>query len=238
MTQTVDLNEIKQKLIEKLKPSGWATKLKSFVYSSEFDKILETLYQEREDGKRFTPPLKQVFRAFEECPVDKLKIVMIGQDPYPFMGIADGLAFSCSNTMKPQPSLQQIFGALDLTVYNGEFPEHNPDLTRWANQGILLLNSSLTVQIDKIGSHYHIWNEFIMYVMDMLNLTNTGLIFILLGKKAEELEQVIGPNHYILKATHPASAAYSKTQWDCKNIFNEANRIITEMNGPEQQIIW
>lgn len=80
MTEQVNLEEIKVKLIEKLKPSGWAVKLKGFVQSSDFDKILQTLYNLREEGKRFTPPLKQVFRAFEECPVSKLKVVIIGQD--------------------------------------------------------------------------------------------------------------------------------------------------------------
>ena len=115
MTQTVDLAEIKCKLIEKLTPSGWSVKLRSFINSSDFDKILDSLLQERDAGKRFTPPLKQVFRAFEECPVDKLRVVMIGQDPYPHFGVADGLAFSCSNTGKPQPSLKNIFEAIDTT---------------------------------------------------------------------------------------------------------------------------
>lgn len=80
MTEQINLEEIKLKLVERLRPSGWADKLKGFVQSSDFDKILETLYKLREDGKRFTPPLKVVFKAFEECPVNKLKVVMIGQD--------------------------------------------------------------------------------------------------------------------------------------------------------------
>lgn len=80
MTESINLEEVKLKLIEKLKPSGWANKLKGFIQSSDFDKILETLYTLREEGKRFTPPLKQVFRAFEECPVNDLKVVIIGQD--------------------------------------------------------------------------------------------------------------------------------------------------------------
>jgi uracil-DNA glycosylase len=207
MTQTVDLAEIKCKLIEKLGPSGWATKLRGFIQSSDFDKILENLLKERDNGKRFTPPLKQVFRAFEECPEKDLKIVMIGQDPYPHMGVADGIAFSCGLTMKPQPSLKNMFEAIEKTVYQ-EFPTHqDPDLTRWANQGILMLNSALTTQMDKVGTHYHIWQDFIIYVLDMLSLTNSGLIFILFGAKAQELESVIGQNHYILKASHPASAA-------------------------------
>ena len=238
MIETVDLVEIKEKLIEKLKPSGWATKLKSFVYSSDFDEILHTLYDEREAGKRFTPPLKQVFRAFEECPVSDLKIIMIGQDPYPHLGVADGIAFSCGNTQKPQPSLDQMLAAINKTVYPGELVEHDPDLTRWANQGVLMLNSALTCQVDRVGSHYDIWHDFIMYVIDMLSLTNSGLIFCLLGAKAQELESVISNSHYILKASHPASAAYTKTQWDCNNLFNETNRIIEQNNGPEFKITW
>lgn len=238
MEQTINLVEIKEKLIEKLKPSGWANKLKGFIQSSDFDKILQTLYNEREDGKRFTPPLKDVFRAFEQCPEKDLKIVFIGQDPYPQLGVADGMAFSCGVTMKPQPSLRNMFEAIEETVYQG-FPTYqDPNLTRWANQGVLLLNTALTCQVDKIGSHYSIWNEFVMYVFDMLNFTNSGLIFVLLGAKAQELESIIGPNHYILKASHPASAAYTKTTWDCKNIFLRANEIIEANNGKIHTINW
>ena len=238
MEQTINLVEIKEKLIEKLKPSGWANKLKGFIQSSDFNKILETLYNERENGKRFTPPLKDVFKAFEECPEKDLKIVFIGQDPYPQLGVADGMAFSCGVTMKPQPSLRNMFEAIEETVYQG-FPTYqDPNLTRWANQGVLLLNTALTCQVDKIGSHYNIWNEFVMYVFDMLNFTNSGLIFVLLGAKAQELESIIGPNHYILKASHPASAAYTKTTWDCKNIFLRANEIIEANNGKTHTINW
>lgn len=238
MLQTVDLADIKCKLIEKIKPSGWAVKLRGFIQSTDFDKILKTLYDTREDGKRFTPPLKQVFRAFEECPESSLKVIIIGQDPYPQLGVADGLAFSCGNTGIPQPSLRHLFDGIEKTVYQ-EFPTYqDPNLTRWANQGVLLLNRALTCEVDKIGSHYNIWHDFIMYVLDMLSLTNSGLIFILLGAKAQELESVIGPNHYILKASHPASAAYTKTVWDCNDVFNKANEIIKANNGPEFTISW
>ena len=238
MIQTVDLVEIKEKLIEKLRPSGWATKLKSYIQSSDFDKILLELYNLREDGKRFTPPLKQVFRAFEECPSENLKVIMIGQDPYPQIGVADGLAFSCGNTKKPQPSLKNIFEAVETTVYQ-EWPTHqDPDLTRWANQGVLLLNRALTCEIDKVGSHYDIWNDLLMYVLDILNFTSSGLIFVLLGAKAQELETLIGPNHYIIKASHPASAAYTKTTWDCNDLFNRVNDIIEKNNGKPFKIDW
>jgi uracil-DNA glycosylase len=238
MTETVNLEEIKCKLIEKLTPSGWATKLRGFIQSSDFDKILEALYQQREAGKRFTPPLKDVFKAFEQCPEKDLKVVIIGQDPYPSMNVADGIAFSCSRTGKLQPSLKFIFEEIERTVYQ-EWPTYQePDLTRWAKQGVLLINTALTCEIDKVGSHYDIWNDFIMYLLDMLNLTNSGIIFILLGAKAQELEAVLGQNHYILKASHPASAVYSGHKWDCKDVFNKTNEIIVANNGPEFKINW
>lgn len=238
MTDQINLEEVKLKLVEKLKPSGWANKLKGFIQSSDFDKILQTLYKLKEENKRFTPPLKQVFRAFEECPSNKLKVIIIGQDPYPHLGTADGLAFSCGNTMKPQPSLQKIFEAIEHSVYQ-EWPTHqDPDLTRWANQGVLLLNSALTCEIDKVGSHYGIWQEFIAYTMDMLNFTDSGLIFVLMGKQAQELEGLIGAHHHIIKTTHPASASYTKSNWDYGHIFEEINNIINGQNGPTFKINW
>lgn len=240
MTEQINLEEIKDKIIEKLIPSGWANKLRGILKSSDFDKILETLYKLREDGKRFTPSLKNIFNAFEKCPVNKLKVVLIGQDPYPYLNVADGLAFSCSVTGKPQPSLKFIHHSITQTVYdNDEKLQHNPDLTRWAEQGVLLLNSALTCEIDKVGSHTPIWREFIAYVIDMLNFTDSGLVFILLGKQAQELESLIGPNHYILKASHPASAVHNGTNiWDCNNVWNETNRLIEGNNGPEFKINW
>jgi uracil-DNA glycosylase len=238
MTEQINLEEIKLKLVERLQASGWASKLRGFIQSSDFDKILETLYKLREESKRFTPPLKQVFRAFEECPHNKLKVIMIGQDPYPQLGVADGLAFSCSNTGKPQPSLKNIFEAVDTIVYDNIRKEYDPDLTRWANQGVLLLNSALTCEIDKVGSHYPIWKEFIAYIMDIINFTDSGLIFVLMGKQAQELEGLIGDHHYIIKVSHPASAAYTKTTWDCGNMFNEINKIIKGQHGPTFKINW
>lgn len=238
MTEQIDLQQIKEKLIDKLKPSGWAIKLKGFLQSSDFDKILQNLYEERENDRRFTPPLKQVFRAFEECPVNSLKVVMVGQDPYPYFGVADGIAFSCGNTLKPQPSLQKMFEAVNNTLYTHEPREHHPDLTRWANQGVLLLNSALTCQVDKVGSHYNIWKDFIAYTMDMLNFTDSGLTFVLMGAKAQELEPLVGQHHYIIKTTHPAHASYTKQPWDCNDMFNQINKNIIGQNGPEFKINW
>lgn len=238
MVEQINLEEIKLKLVDKLKLSGWSTVLRGFLQSTEFDNILDTLYKNRQDGKRFTPPLKHVFRAFEECPHDKLKVVIVGQDPYPHFGVADGLAFSCGNTNKPQPSLQKIFEAIEYSVFE-QFPSYqDPDLTRWANQGILLINSALTCEVDKVGSHYNIWKDFISYLMDILNYGQSGLIFVLMGKQAQEVESLIGSHHTIIKTTHPASASYTKTPWEYGNVFLDINKIIKAQYGPEFQINW
>jgi uracil-DNA glycosylase len=240
VTEQINLEEVKLKMIEKLQPSGWAHMLRGFVQSSDFDKILNTLYKLREEGKRFTPPLKNVFNAFEKCPIKSLRVVLVGQDPYPYINVADGMAFSCSNTGKAQTSLRFIFDSIDNTVHDGAHDTaHDPNLSRWAEQGVLLLNSALTCEIDKVGSHTPIWKDFISYLVDMLNFTDSGLVFILLGKQAQELEGLIGPNHYVLKASHPASAAHNGTNvWDCNNVWNETNRIIEGNNGPEFKINW
>lgn len=239
MTDTqINLEEIKEKLIKKFEGTGWDIKLRSFIKSDDFSKIINNLYNQREEGKRFTPPLKYVFRAFEECSLDKLKVVIIGQDVYPHLGVADGIAFSCSLTGKAQPSLKNILKEVNKTVYNEENVSEDVDLKRWANQGVLMLNTALTCQIDKVGSHYDIWKDFVAYVIDMLNLTNSGIIFILFGAKAQELESLIGENHYVLKATHPASAVYTGGTWDCNDVFNKANAIIEKCNGKEYKIQW
>lgn len=238
-TATVDIDNIKTKLIEMLRPNGWADKLKGFVHSSDFDQLIQKLVDARESGKRFTPPLKTVFKAFEACPYNDLKVVIIGQDPYPQLGVADGIAFSCSNTMTPQPSLEYLFGAIERTVYQ-ESPTHqDPDLTRWASQGVLLLNSALTTEVGKPATHYDIWNPFLVYLLDILNTAQGSMIFVLMGKKAHEFEALLSDIHYVFKVSHPASAAYQKQkEWECDDVFNQVNRLIIDRNGPEYKIQW
>lgn len=233
----VDIEQLKTKLVDKLRPSGWADILKGFLLSSDFTKTLDRLVQLKNEGKRFTPPLKVMFRAFETCPLEDLNVVIIGQDPYPQLGVADGLAFSCANGPKVQPSLQFMLEAIEESIYQG-FPSYqDPDLTRWSKQGILLLNVALSVEVDKIGSHYDIWNEFLVYVIDMINLSKPGTLFILMGAKAQEFESLIAEHNKVLKVSHPASAYHNQTRkWDSKDVFNEANRYLLDRDGT--LIIW
>jgi uracil-DNA glycosylase len=227
----MDLEEIKQKMFTKLEPSGWDRVLKSFIFSSDFDDIITRLYTLSQEGKRFTPPLKQVFRAFEECPYDKLQVVFIGQDPYPQLGVADGVSFSCSNTGKAQPSIRFILEEVNRTVYNGHTVSEDVDLSRWANQGILMLNTALTVEVDKIGSHYDIWKKFTAYLLDWLSNYNPGLVYVYMGKKAEEWSELTTNTEYKFMVKHPASAAYNGSKWNSDNVFNKISSIVTNTTG-------
>lgn len=236
-TVSTFLTQVKNRLIESLQPSGWASALRMYLNSSDFTELLEVLYEDSRNGKNFTPELKYVFRALIECPFEQTNVIVLGQDPYPHMGVADGISFSCSRTGKAQPSLQYIFGAIKQTVYPHvpsvvDF-EMDPNLSRWSRQGVLLLNSALTCQIGKVGSHYERWKEFIVYLIDVINFNRLGTIFVLLGKKAQEYESLIMPQNVILTASHPASTAYMKQkQWDCNDIFNQINRQLERLDKP------
>lgn len=235
--ESVNLEEVQQKLYERLKPSGWGDKLKGFLLSDDFHKILSTLLKEAQDNKRFTPLIKQVFRAFEECPYDKLKVVMVGQDPYPYAGVADGIAFSSSNDGKVPASLRYIFKEIEDTVYPGEGYTWNPDLARWSNQGILMLNVALTTTINKVGQHYILWQPFLAYLFDILAFSNPGLIYAFMGKKAQEWMKSVPNNNWKLICSHPASAAHmSQERWDSNNLFNEISSLV--MKNYKEQIIW
>lgn len=241
MTEKIAIHpkDIILKLADLLKESGWHNVLKGFLLSEDFDKIIFALKDQVDNDKRFTPPLKQVFRSFQECPTDDLKVVFIGQDPYPQMNVADGISFSCGNTMKKEASLRYIHNAIAKTVYNDKVlaKDLSADLTPWANQGILMLNTSLTTEIGKIGKHFSIWEPFTNYVLDMINSMDKSIIFVFLGKKAQEYEDLISDKHVKLYASHPASAAYQKQQeWDCNDVFNKINEKLTENN--QKIIAW
>lgn len=241
MTEKIAIHpkDISLKLADLLKESGWHNVLKGFLLSEDFDKIIFALKDQVDNDKRFTPPLKQVFRSFQECPADDLKVVFIGQDPYPQMNVADGISFSCGNTMKKEASLRYIHNAIAKTVYNDKVlaKDLSADLTPWANQGILMLNTSLTTEIGKIGKHFSIWEPFTNYVLDMINSMDKSIIFVFLGKKAQEYEDLISDKHVKLYASHPASAAYQKQQeWDCNDVFNKINEKLIENN--QKIIAW
>ena len=224
----IDITNLRESLNNKLVDSGWEKMLSPYINGLDFDHIMNTLVANVNRGRRFTPRFKDVFNAFYECPYDDVKVVIVGQDPYPQLGSADGLAFSCSKKGKAEKSLQYILKAL-------EDEDGDVDLKRWANQGVLLINTAFTVEINKIGSHYHIWKPFTEYLFENLNRHKKNTVFILMGKKAEEWQTLL-PNCKILKCPHPASAAYRGGVWDSKNVFNDANNILE--NQGKTMINW
>lgn len=222
---TIDLADIQRKLYEKLKPSGWGDKLKGFLLSDDFYSILEKLLKESKEGDKFTPVVKKLFRAFEECPYNELKVVVLGQDPYPKQGAADGIAFSCSEG-NIQASLRYIFREIEDTVYPEGGYMWDPDLKRWSNQGVLLLNSALTTTVNQIGKHYKLWEPFIAYVLDVLAFQNSGLIYAFVGKIAQKWQSSIPSNNYKFLTSHPAAASYAGDEkWDSEDLFNKINEI-------------
>jgi len=237
MKENLNIEDIKQKMFDKLKFNNWDKVFNSFIFSSDFDKIIMQLYNLSTEGKNFTPPLKQVFRAFEECPLNNLKVVVIGQDPYPQLGVADGISFSCSNTNNLQPSLRYILGEVNKTVYGDNPVSTDVDLKRWSNQGILMLNTSLTTEVGKIGQHYDIWKNFTAYLLDYLTHNKENIIYIYMGKKAQEWADLTGDNNHKLFVSHPASAAYTKQKhWDSNGVFLKTQLLVKEYHNTN--IIW
>jgi uracil-DNA glycosylase len=231
MTITIDIADIKAKLSERLRVSGWEEKLKGFIYSPAFDAILDGLVTGREKGERFTPGLKQAFSAFEHCRYKDLKVVLLAGGPYPGLSVADGLAFSCSNTGVMEPALKHLLDAVRETVYPGSKYSYNPDLKRWAGQGILLLNTALTTVVDGPGKHFDLWGPFTSYVTDVLNGAPPGLIRIFAGKKARQWNEHINQNHYIVNVSHPDwSYKAGNNSWDCGDLFNEVNETLARNN--------
>jgi len=224
----INIQEKKDKLSAKL--AEWKI-VKDYVQSSSFDSIILSLISQVENDNRFTPKFKDVFNAFIHCPYDKLKVVFVGQDPYPQLDVADGVSFSCSYTKKEQPSLRYIFDELQNQYPNAS---RDPDLKRWSKQGVLMLNTALTVAIGKIGSHYDIWKPFASYLFSELNKRD-DLVFVCLGKKAEQWENYMTNNH-IIKVSHPASAAYKGGKWNSQDLFKQVNNCLESMD--KSLIVW
>lgn len=198
--------------------------------------LLEPIYKELKSQsrrkKQIFPEWQNTFKAFEKCPLANLKVVMIGLDPYPWMKdgviVADGLAFSCSKS-PIQPSLEHIFKGIE-----NDFQQEihsNKDLTYWAEQGVLLLNSSLTVEKNKVGSHSEIWQPFMKKILEEISYNNSGLIFWLIGAEAKKLQGSINNlGNYLMYTEHPAAAEHSQRDWEHKNTFSKINKILQTNN--------
>jgi uracil-DNA glycosylase len=163
------------------------------------------LQQEKAAGKTIFPPGPLIFNAFNHTPFDKVRVVIIGQDPYHGPGQAHGLSFSVPAGVAPPPSLMNIFKEIEADL--GVRMSGSGDLTPWADQGVLLLNATLTVQMANAGSHQNRgWEQFTDAAIAALNAQRTGLVFVLWGSYAQKKGAMIDhPNkHLVLKSVHPS----------------------------------
>jgi len=163
------------------------------------------------------PQKNDVFKAFRLTDYEDVRVVIIGQDPY-FNGNADGLAFSCKTNTSP--SLHNIFKAVEKDFGACSY---NNDLSRWASQGVLLLNTILTVEHNKPLSHKNLgWEKFMEKVMIELNMKHK-LVWLLFGSEAHKYAKFKAQNHLVIKTEHPAAASYNNTFWRNNNCFKLTN---------------
>ena len=215
---------------------SWKEVLESEFQQAYFSNLTEQVrlaYIEHK-GSVF-PKGSQIFRAFDLCPFDQLKVVILGQDPYPTKGHAHGLCFSVEPAVKPFPkSLLNIFKEIQLDL-GIPMPE-NGNLARWAEQGVLLLNSSLTVEEGKPDSHKGFgWEKLTDAVIQTINEQKTGIVFILWGAKAISKESFIDHSkHLILKSVHPSPLSAHRGFFGCKH-FSKTNEFLRMMEQSEIQ---
>lgn len=225
--------------LEKTFTQSWYNRLKHYLETEEFKQLGNKIGVARKTAPIY-PKSSDVFKALQLCSFGDVKVVILGQDPYYTKDVADGLAFSCSYAKelgkRMQPSLVQIYGAIERTCYKGLMLHKEPNLECWAKQGVLLLNTALTVEDGKPESHLALWKPFTVEVLKALSEYNTGVVYCLWGAKAQQYEKYINPKfNYILKAKHPSSASYNGGIWEC-NHFVEINKILKQNNNEE--IIW
>ena len=188
---------------------------------------LQAFVQKRRAEVRVFPDEKNVFNALELTPFESVKVVLLGQDPYHGFGQAHGLSFSVQKGIPLPPSLKNIYKELQEDI-GGEFPTEG-DLSHWAKQGVLLLNTVLTVEEGNANSHKGMgWERLTNHLIESLNELNHPVIFILWGKPAQDKEKLItNPNHVILKAPHPSPLSAYRGFFGSKP-FSRVNDILIQ----------
>ncbi len=206
---------------------SWKEALKAEFEKPYFQQIILFLKTEKAAGKTIYPPGKLIFNAFDHTPIDRVKVVLLGQDPYHGKGQAHGLSFSVPDGVAPPPSLVNIFKELHDDV--GISISKSGNLTKWAEQGVMLLNTSLTVRASEAGSHAKIgWTQFTDAVIEKISALEKNVVFILWGKFAQEKQALIDETkHLVLKAAHPSPFSADKGFFGCRH-FSKTNEYLAK----------
>ena len=224
-----------ESFIDKLET--WKTPLKSFIDppNNALMKSIYTFVKKEYMSKTIFPPKNLIFNAFSKTPWDKVKVVIIGQDPYPNPGDAMGLSFSVPKTQNIPGSLRNIYKCLEKdTKINFVKPKHG-DLESWAEQGVFLLNATLTVECKKPNSHQKNsnWAKFTDFVIRQISLQKKNIVFLLWGNFAINKSSLIDTNkHFIIKNIHPSPLAQSKGDFTNSQQFSQTNEYLIK-NGIE-----
>jgi uracil-DNA glycosylase len=213
---------------------SWKEILKDEFNQPYFVQLATNLGKLYRDKKGFIFPKEtQIFRAFDLCPFDEVKVVILGQDPYPTRGHAHGLCFSVEPDIRPFPkSLNNIFKEIQGDL--GKPIPSSGNLERWAKQGVLLLNTILTVEEGKPDSHKGLgWEKFTDAVIRQINFEKEGVIFMLWGAKAIAKDEMIDKSkHMILKSAHPSPLSAYRGFFGCKH-FSKTNQFLRTIEKPE-----
>lgn len=207
---------------------SWRNLLQAEFQKDYFNQLVEFVKQEYAGDKNAVfPPASLIFKAFDACPVDQLKVVILGQDPYPTRGHANGLCFSINPDVRPfARSLINIFKEIESDL--GQPIPENGDLSRWAEQGVLLLNSILTVKEGLPQSHQKKgWEKFTDAVIQKISDESTGIVFMLWGGYAKKKGLAIDrTKHLVLESGHPSPMSANQGMWFGNKHFSQANEYL------------
>lgn len=214
--------------------SNW----KEFIYNTDFSKPnlseIQAQLNQATQGCNVYPPQEQIFSAFDKTPLDQVCVVILGQDPYHEANQANGLAFSVNSGTKMPPSLRNIFKELKDDL-GGEL-RTNTDLSDWAEQGVLLLNTSLTVIESQANSMSKLWEPFTDSVIRLLNEQEQPIVFVLWGNNARKKKSIIDMSrHYVIESAHPSPLSANRGFFGSKP-FSKTNQILKRLG--ENEICW
>ena len=217
-------------------PKTWESIINDEREKAYFQSVLAFVEQQRNSGKTVYPPQEQVFSAFDMTPFESVRVVILGQDPYHGANQAHGLAFSVLPGVKIPPSLRNMYKELAQDIEGFEIPSHGY-LDTWASQGVLMLNTVLTVEEAKAHSHAKCgWETFTDTIISELNQRSEPIIFLLWGAHAQKKGQAIDADkHHVLVAPHPSPLSARRGFFGCQH-FSMTNELLSSIN--QQPIDW
>ena len=213
---------------------SWKDALADEFGKPYFVSLVRFLHEEKAAGKRIFPPGSQIFRAFDLTPLDKVKVVILGQDPYHGAGQAHGLSFSVPDGVPAPPSLKNIFKEIETDL--GIRMSGYPNLEKWARQGVLMLNAVLTVRSGEAASHSKAgWEQFTDAVIKCISDRSEGVVFLLWGSFARSKRELVDASrHYVLEAAHPSPLARGAF-FGCRH-FSRTHQILSSQG--KEPIDW